>query len=231
MQQLKIGGITPFTSIDYPGRLAAVIFVQGCPWRCRYCHNPHLQPRVSQAGPEWKETMRWLQRRVGLIDAVVFSGGEATIDPALPAAMRDVRSLGFQVGLHTAGIYPHKLADLLPQVDWVGLDIKAPFAHYEQVTQVADSGRLALRSVEAVLASGIPCEMRTTIHPALLAEDDILSLACTLAKKGVTEYALQLFRPQGCGDARLDPVPAGYPSPALLQRLHGMFPRFVLRQA
>ncbi|MDR3005407.1 MAG: radical SAM protein, partial [Acidovorax sp.] len=77
---LQVGGLTPFTSIDYPGKLSAVIYVQGCPLRCSYCHNPHLQQRC--AGTQtWGAVHAWLQRRVGLVEAVVFSGGEPTVDP------------------------------------------------------------------------------------------------------------------------------------------------------
>lgn len=78
---LKVGGLVPFTATDYPGQFAAVVFVQGCPWRCGYCHNPHLQPRSQPAEIEWDALLAFLARRVGLIDAVVFSGGEPSIDP------------------------------------------------------------------------------------------------------------------------------------------------------
>src|SRR5450759_3498739 len=103
-KQLKVGGVTAFSATDYPGKLAAVIFVQGCPWRCGYCHNPHLQTRTRTSPTAWADVLLLLQRRVGLIDAVVFSGGEPTMDPALAEAMREVRALGFGVGLHSAGI-------------------------------------------------------------------------------------------------------------------------------
>src|SRR2546425_1022480 len=79
----KVGGVTPFSATDYPGKLAAVIFIQGCPWRCGYCHNPHLQLRTGASLLRWPQVIDLLQRRVGLIDAVVFSGGEPTTDPAL----------------------------------------------------------------------------------------------------------------------------------------------------
>jgi len=129
----RVGGVQRFTSIDYPGALAAVVFVQGCPWRCVYCHNPQLQPRrVPQpaAAPAWPELLAWLGRRRGLFDAVVFGGGESTADPALPRAVDEVRALGFRVGLHTAGMLPRRLRALLPRLDWVGLDIKAPLRRY-----------------------------------------------------------------------------------------------------
>ena len=138
--KLRIGGFVPFTATDYPDHLAAVVFCQGCPWRCVYCHNPHLLPARGEAQHPWVSIAAFLETRRGLLDAVVFSGGEPTFQDALPAAMRSVRDMGFKVGLHTAGIYPRKLAAVLPLVDWIGIDVKAPFESYERVTGVSKSG-------------------------------------------------------------------------------------------
>ena len=229
---LKVGGITPFTATDYPGKLAAVVFVQGCPWACGYCHNPHLQLRLQKSPLQWSKVLGLLEKRAGLIDTVVFSGGEPTLDPAIGSAIKDVRAHGFQIGLHTGGSYPQRLAELLPQVDWVALDIKAPFTRYEIVTGIADSGLQALACAEAVLASGKEYELRTTVHPALLSEVDILDIARTLAAMGVKNYALQVFRPQGCRTKELKSIAvAGYPSNALVQQLSGMFEKFSYRPA
>lgn len=229
---LKVGGVTPFSATDYPGKLAAVVFVQGCPWRCGYCHNPHLQLRTIDSPVPWPQVLALLKRRVGLIDAVVFSGGESTIDPALRAAMLDVRALGFSIGLHTAGAYPKRLADILPLVDWVGLDIKAPFDKYERITGIVDSGRHALESAEVVLASGVKYEFRTTIHPSLLDETEILNLATSLSGMGADNYALQVFRAQGCRDDQLNAARTiGYPSEELVQRVSALFACFTLRLA
>ena len=121
---LRVAGLTPYSSIDYPGCLSAVVWVQGCPWRCTYCHNPHLQSRTAPPQMHWDAVMAFLRKRAGLLDAVVFSGGEATTDRHLAAAMADTKALGYKIGLHTAGCYPERLKAVLPLVDWVGLDIK-----------------------------------------------------------------------------------------------------------
>jgi pyruvate formate lyase activating enzyme len=229
---LKVGGVTPFSATDYPGQLATVIFVQGCPWRCGYCHNPHLHLRTAQSVLHWPKILALLQRRVGLIDAVVFSGGEAATDPALAEAIHAVRALGFRIGLHSAGTYPQRLAELLPLLDWIGLDIKAPFEHYQRITGFADSGRAARASLDAVLASGIDYECRTTLHPALLPENEILELAQALAALQVQNYALQVFRAQGCNDAALNAASMlNYPAEGLVQRVSALFPKFTLRPA
>lgn len=230
--RLKVGGVTPFSATDYPGKLAAVVFVQGCPWRCGYCHNPHLQPRTAGSPLDWASTLARLQRRVGLLDAVVFSGGEPTIDPALADAMRDVRTLGFGVGLHTAGTSPRRLAEVLPLIDWVGIDIKTPFDRYDGITQMRDSGRHARASAEAVLASGVQHEFRTTVHPGLHSEQDILALATTLSGMGVERYALQKFRGIGCANDDLKRVMAvDYPSAKLLTQVSALFSEFTLRDS
>jgi len=176
--------------------------------------------------------MELLSRRVGLIDAVVFSGGEPTLDPALKNAILDVRSLGFEIGLHTSGAYPGRLADILTLVDWVGMDIKAPFASYERITGITGSGVQARSCVEAILSSGIAHEFRTTIHPALLPEDEIGELASALSKLGVQNYALQKFRATGCRDHRLANANlSGYPSNDLIKNVGHLFQHFILRNA
>jgi len=229
---LKVGGITPFTSTDYPGKLAAVVFVQGCAWQCGYCHNPHLQLRLQKSPLQWSKVLGLLQKRVGLIDGVVFSGGEPTLDPAVGSAIRDVRKLGFSVGLHTGGSYPQRLAELLPDLDWIALDIKAPFSQYEKITGVADSGEQARVCAESILASAVPYEFRTTVHPSLLSETEILELAQTLVAMGVKNYALQSFRAQGCKTKALKATAiAGFPSEKLVQQLAEMFPNFSYRPA
>ncbi|MDP3651864.1 MAG: anaerobic ribonucleoside-triphosphate reductase activating protein [Rhodoferax sp.] len=228
---LKVGGITPFTATDYPGKLAAVVFVQGCPWACAYCHNPHLQPRTEDSPVAWAQVLALFQRRVGLIDAVVFSGGEPTMDPALAEAMRQVRTLGFCVGLHTAGMYPRRLQEVLPLVDWVGMDIKATPQGYDAITRVRDSARGVWDSAAQVLASGVAHEFRTTVHPALQSEPDLLALAQTLSALGVRHYALQVFRGTGCVDPALGAAStAGYPSAELVERVAALFETFTLRR-
>jgi anaerobic ribonucleoside-triphosphate reductase activating protein len=228
---LQVGGFTPFSATDYPGQLAAVVFVQGCPWACGYCHNPHLQPRLAHSPLAWTDVMARLRRRVGLLDAVVFSGGEPTMDPALADAMRDVRQLGFAVGLHTAGMYPRRLAEVLPLVDWVGLDIKALATGYDRITATPGSAEGVWHSLRAVLDSGVACECRTTVHPGLHSAQDILALAAQLRELGVPHYAVQSFRATGCASATLQATATASPllDSSQLATLASGFERFVWR--
>ena len=110
MREIQIGGLVPFTTIDFPGKLAAVLFLVGCPLRCAYCSNPHLlSPGDGEYDPEL--VLQWMEKRVNRLEAVVFSGGEALMQgDATIEYMKRVRALGFKIGLHTNGFYPDTLA-------------------------------------------------------------------------------------------------------------------------
>lgn len=196
---VAVGGVTPFTTIDFPGRLSAVVFCQGCPLRCGYCHNPHLIPVAAQspAGPRsWQDVLEWLATRVGLLDGVVFSGGEPLLQRRLPEAAAAVRELGFAVALHTAGIYPRQLAAVLPALDWVGFDVKAAFDDYTRITG-ADTGTNARAALVRLLESGRSHEVRCTVDPRALHADDIGRMARELAALGVRRMVLQACRGPG----------------------------------
>jgi pyruvate formate lyase activating enzyme len=111
--------------------------------------------------------------------------------------------MGFRIALHTGGAYPRRLAEVLPFVDWVGFDVKAPFAEYAAITGVAASGDDALASAKLLIGSGVAYEFRTTVHPRQLSPETVDGLTDDLARLGVTRYVLQAFRAQGCADARL----------------------------
>jgi len=183
-EQLKVGGLLPFTTIDYPGELAAVVFCQGCPWRCRYCHNPELLGAKGRNEMPWPEVVSFLERRQGLLDAVVFSGGEPTHQHAIHGAVAESKAMGYKVGLHTAGVYPRELEALLSSVDWVGLDIKALPGAYPRVTTIEGSGAPAWESARLVIESGVPHEIRITVHPRLLSQRHVDEIKARLAAMG-----------------------------------------------
>ena len=172
--------------------------------------------------------LEFLGRRRGLLDAVVFSGGEPTAQSGLARAMREAKALGYRIGLHSAGIYPRRFAEVLPLVDWVGFDAKAPFdTAYERITGVRASGEAALESARALLASGVDCEFRTTWHAGFLSPAELDRLTRTLADLGVRRYALQEFRAiVGVGFR-----PEGSAAAADLDALARRFPQFSLRHA
>jgi pyruvate formate lyase activating enzyme len=192
---LRVGGLTPLTTVDFPGELAAVIFCQGCPWRCRYCHNGHLLPVRAEGLIPWVEVRGFLESRRGLLDAVVFSGGEPTLQRGLESAMREVRSLGFKVGLHSSGAYPGQLRPLLPLLDWVGLDIKALPEDYPAITRVPGSGERAWESLNLLLTAQVPLQVRTTVLPGRDSPAELRPLCDRLASAGVREHRIQRCRP------------------------------------
>lgn len=193
---LRIGGITPFSTVDWPGKLSCVVFVAGCPWRCPYCQNHALQQAAAGVLGEG-ELFDLLAVRQGLLDAVVFSGGEPLAQGGVVEVARQVRAMGFQVGLHTCGAYPGHLREMLPLLDWVGLDVKAPWAAYGRVTSAEGSGERVQESLDMLLAAGVAMEARTTWHPALLTPADIDLIARDLASRGVRSWAVQAYRSQG----------------------------------
>ncbi|MFZ2825753.1 anaerobic ribonucleoside-triphosphate reductase activating protein [Hydrogenophaga sp.] len=218
---LRIGGLTRLTGVDFPGRLAAVVFLQGCPWRCGYCHNPALLDAAVPGALAWSAVRAFLQQRRGLLDGVVFSGGEPTLQAALVPALAEVRALGFATGLHTGGMYPERLAQALPQLDWVGLDVKAPAQCYDAVTGTPGSGARAAQSLRLLLDSGVALECRTTWHAGLFGRDGLFRLADALAALSVPRWVLQACSGQGRPQDSL--------SASDLADLGARFPRFECR--
>jgi anaerobic ribonucleoside-triphosphate reductase activating protein len=188
----SIGGFVPFSTVDWPGELAAVVFIAGCPWACHYCHNPHLQRRGGALS--WDSVLQTLQKRVGLLDGVVFSGGEPFNDPLCTQLIHQTKELGFKVAVHTAGIYPLRLREALPSLDWVGLDIKTSPQDYPALTARKKSAEPVQECLDTLLEWNGPFECRTTWHPSWLTETALLDLAQSLAAQGVRKYAVQRSR-------------------------------------
>lgn len=208
---LQIAGLTPMSSVDWPGKFVATVFAQGCPWACPYCHNQAIIDPKIPGVVSWESVEELLGRRRGLLDGVVFSGGEATRQLAVLPAMSRVRELGFEVGLHTAGPYPARLHEILRTglVDWVGIDIKAmPGPHYEAVAGRPNAGPKAWESLGEVLDSGVSYEVRLTVYPD--GPRDGYKVASCVKDLGATHFALQQARALGtaqgfnAGDAAWD---------------------------
>jgi pyruvate formate lyase activating enzyme len=210
------------TLADYPQKIAASLFTGGCNFRCPNCHNrdlvlaPDRQPDVPLS-----EIWAFLEARRGLLDGVVISGGEPTLQPDLLHVCRRVREMGYAVKLDTNGYLPDVLRAVLGTVDYVAMDVKAPLAKYELATGVQLDPSRIQQSVELLFESDVPCECRTTVVPGLLDGQDIAEIVAWLAEKsgepsGV-RYYLQQFVPRDTLDpAMLERVP--YPP----ERLYAM---------
>lgn len=200
---MHVGGLERWSMVDWPGELVATVFCQGCSWRCPYCHNAVLRPATSETEIPEADVMTFLNKRKGLLDGVVFSGGEPLLQGDLFEVMTAVKALGYRIGLHTGGPSPERFAKVLPLVDWVGFDIKAPFDEYDRITRVPGSGAKAKESLKLLLLSAADYELRTTVHPKLLDAAAIDRLNADLAALGAGPTKIQEFRPQGCTDPEL----------------------------
>lgn len=227
--RLRVGGFVPFSTTDYPDQLAAVVFLQGCPWRCLYCHNPHLIPASGPEHHTWADILRFLSRRRGLLDAVVFSGGEPTLQRPLLEAALQVKSMGFRIGLHTGGMYPKRLAKILPLLDWIGLDVKAPGDAYDRITGTVDSGHALFESLEQVVTSGVNYELRCTWHPDLLSAADLEKMTDQLIRTGADRLVIQVYRAIGT-TSTLSPINTGDTNQANFSFLAKRLRQFEVRE-
>jgi len=197
--------------VDYPGGLAAVVFVPGCNLRCHYCHNPDLVRGRGGDRRGVEEVLDFLDRRRGRLDAVVVSGGEPCLDPGLPAFLGAVRERGFVAKLDTNGTRPGILHSILDAglLDYVAMDLKDLPDRYDHLGR-ADPADLR-RSIALIRSSGVDHEFRTTVHLPRFDRTRILALADELA--GVRRWYLQRFRE---GEVLEPTVPCQPPSEELV---------------
>jgi len=169
-----IGGITKLSTVDWPGKLTAVVFTRGCNFRCPWCHNKSLVwPELY--GPEIPEPemLAYLEKRKSYLDGVVVTGGEPTIQEDLPAFLRKIKNIGLKVKLDTNGSNPNMLEYLLKEglLDALALDVKAPLEKYPEVTGVSVDTEAVWQSFRLAAASGLPVWFRTTLIPELNKSD------------------------------------------------------------
>jgi pyruvate formate lyase activating enzyme len=193
---VTIAALDKNSFVDYPGKIACVIFFQGCNYHCYYCHNQELIPARGKRLPVPPvDVFSFLSHRKGLLDGVVLSGGEPTLQPDLAAFTREVKALGYDVKLDTNGSRPEVLKALLAEglLDDVAMDIKAPLSRYAEITGVRQSEGPVRESVRILKdASGkVGVEFRTTVAPDIEAED-IAAITNFIA--GSRRYVLQQFR-------------------------------------
>lgn len=183
---MKIGGLIKFTLIDFPGRPAAVVFTQGCNFRCRYCHNPELvYPHMFAEPVAMEEIYSFLKRRQGTLEGVVVSGGEPTLHEDLPAFMTDLKAMGYATKLDTNGTRPDMLRELLDKklLDYIAMDIKAPLEKYSLITGVDFNPEVLKQSMDLIRQSGLEYEFRTTYDKEVLTDADISTITQRLNGK------------------------------------------------
>lgn len=185
-----IGGIQKTSLLDFPDKISAIVFTQGCNFNCGYCHNPDLlnskkdiyQPDVF---------FEFLEKRKGKLDGVVITGGEATLQPDLIPFIKKVKEKGFAIKLDTNGYKPDILKQALPYIDYIAMDIKAPLDKYSEIIKVNIDTEKIKESINTILNSNIDYEFRTTVLKTQLTYDDFSKIAKLI--KGAKKYYLQKF--------------------------------------
>ncbi len=200
-----IGGLEKLTLLDYPDHLAAIIFTQGCNFRCHFCYNPLLVlPQIGKdvknkeekglAPISQEDLFLFLSERFGRLEGVVITGGEPTLHPDLPSFIRKIKKIGYLVKLDSNGTNPEMLDKLIKEklIDYIAMDIKAPFSRYQEVVGVPVEYNNLRKSVKIIMSSSLPYEFRTTVVPSLLSEDDFVKMGKEI--KGADKWYLQKFK-------------------------------------
>lgn len=228
---MKVAGLVPFTTIDFPERLAGVVFFQGCPLKCPYCHNPNLQDIHQEGTLSWEEVLHFFSERKKRLDGVVLSGGEPLMQQDILKAVQEIKALGFQVAIHTSGIYPKKMKEILPFIDWVGLDIKAPQEKYHLLSGREHVSDLVFETLKILSDSDIDFEVRTTLDPAHLTIQDIYALAEQLKEYRIPQFALQKYRtfPGDKNPPSQSLIDSFFEDEMLIKTLKDSFNRVILR--
>ncbi|MBP7563983.1 MAG: anaerobic ribonucleoside-triphosphate reductase activating protein [Candidatus Cloacimonetes bacterium] len=194
VKSLKIAGFQKFSLIDYPGYISAIIFTQGCNFRCPWCHNAELVlPEQYEKDLEIPSILSFLQKRAGKLDAVTITGGEPTLHPDLPAFIQTIKSMGYKIKLDSNGSNPEMLKRIIDKglVDYLAMDIKAPLEKYAVLTACPINTEHIIQSINLIKHSGLDYEFRTTFIPDLMEESDIYQIHRMLGK--VKHYYIQHF--------------------------------------
>jgi len=192
---MNIGGWQKLSLVDFPGKIATIVFTNGCVFRCSFCYNPDLVVGPFPARIPEEEFFAFLEKRKGKIEGVVITGGEPTVQADLVDFMRKIKAMGFAIKLDTCGYISDRVKEALASgaVDYVAMDIKAPLEKYSLVTNIPVETDRILESIRLIIDSGIPHEFRSTLVEGIHEPDDIIKRAQLI--EGADAYYLQRFRP------------------------------------
>ena len=223
-----LGGLQKLSLIDYPGRIAATVFLCGCNFRCPFCYSSELvlpekiknQPRIPK-----KDFFDFLEKRKELLEGVVICGGEPTINKDLPQFCRKIKKLGYLVKLDTNGSNPEILKKLIEKklIDYVAMDIKAPKRKYSQAAGKKVDVNKIQNSIDILKENKVDYEFRTTIIPAVQTKEDLIEMAKWI--KGAKKYYLQNFRAEKTIDPEFEKVKP-YPDKYILDIVKKISPFF-----
>lgn len=197
---MLIAGFQKTSFVDYPGQPCAVVFAPYCNFDCVYCHNAHIIKRDAPLIPE-EPVLEYLEKRAGLLSAVVISGGEPTLQQNLEAFILRVRTFNYKVKLDTNGAKPQVLISLLNKnlLDYIAMDIKAPAEKYDEISRANVDMDAIRKSITIIRNSDVAHEFRMTFAPQLTQEDAVEAARMV---KGCQRFYLQQYRPRNDADPR-----------------------------
>ena len=191
---MKIGGLMRLTLLDYPGKVACTVFLEGCNFRCPFCHNSMMVDHVSPDEMSEEEFFGFLKKRQGVLDGVCVSGGEPLMTDGIFEFLEKIRDLGFNVKLDTNGSFPQRLKRVISSglCDYVAMDIKNSPNKY---SETSGNGRVTFEdvkeSIEFLKSCGISHEFRTTVVKDFHTKEDVAEIAALI---GDESYFIQPFR-------------------------------------
>jgi pyruvate formate lyase activating enzyme len=205
---MLIGGLQKFSLLDYPDHIAAIIFTQGCNFRCPFCYNPMLvwpfeggklnYKRENQHKDhhliEEDDLFAFLRSRAGRVEAIVITGGEPTIHSDLSEFAGKIKEMGFLVKLDTNGTNPEMVGNMIKEklIDYIAMDIKNSPENYENTIKVKSNLENIKKTVKIIMESSLPYEFRTTLVPGLIGRENIEKIGQFI--KGAEHWYLQNFK-------------------------------------
>ena len=196
---MLVSGLQKLTLLDYPGKVACTVFTGGCNFRCPFCHNaPLVLPEQMAHDSSAEEVLRFLKKRVGVLDGVAVTGGEPLLHPEIDGFLREIKALGFLIKLDTNGSFPERLIALVEEglADRVAVDIKNSPALYAKTVGLAHFDLSGVEKTKEYLLSGpVEYEFRTTVVKGLHTRESLVEAAEWI--RGAKEYYLQQFKDSG----------------------------------
>ncbi len=203
---LVVGGFQKLSLVDYPNKVAAVVFIQGCSFRCPYCHNPELVPIKPRLSREAGEILKYLEKKKYFLDGVCITGGEPTMHDGLPDFIKQIKELGLLVKLDTNGSNPTMIKKLIKNklVDYLAMDLKSSWENYDKVININDKKIVndCKKTFKFIQSSGVDHEFRTTVFPAMHTKKDFIKMASYLEQS--EKYYLQNIQYKKNFDKKID---------------------------
>ncbi|MBD3245234.1 MAG: anaerobic ribonucleoside-triphosphate reductase activating protein [Candidatus Moranbacteria bacterium] len=210
-KDLEIAGVEPSSMLERPGYISAIIFLNGCNFRCPFCHNPDLVLKNPDIKPyPLKEVLKLLKQKKGWVDSVILSGGEPTIYKEIPQFIKKVKDMGFSMGIHTNGTNPEMIKKLTDRnlLSYLAMDLKNDQQDYAKTAGLKKINffniQKTLNIIKSLDREKIETIVRITVVPGLIDRENIKKMGGLL--KGIKKVSLQQFRPVNCLDKNFEKI-------------------------